>query len=394
MLIDFIVADKERLEYEIDMIGAHPYAKKIADKGLPINVKLRSIMPAAANIIKQEAIASGIDAVVHIGTIECKVDKTDVLISGNKDGFKKLVDRLKIQPYSLKGIAEELETLLRNVGRVQLKIGDDIIDLTDKLFMPILNVTPDSFSDGGKFNDLKEIERYLIRLKELGINIIDIGGESTRPGSESVEPEEELKRVLPAVELAVGMGFIVSVDTYKSVVAEKVLRKGAKIINDIYGLNYDADMAKVCADYGAAVVVMHMKGEPKTMQLSPYYENLLEEVKLSIYKSIEKALNAGVDEKSIIIDPGFGFGKNLEHNYILLKYLKEFKSFNTPLLVGLSRKSMVGNLLNKPVEERLAGTIAVEVMALMNGADIIRAHDIDETVDLIKIFNFYNRVKV
>jgi len=227
MFVDIITPEKNRLEYEIDKLGAHPYAKKAVDKGLPLNIKIRGVSSPLANIIKQEAIASSIDAVVHMRTFECGIDKTDVLLCGNVYGIKQLIERLKVQPFGLKDLADKLSDLL-NCNVSILRIQGEYLNLDEKVLMAIINVTPDSFSDGGVFTDLNVLERYLLKLKDMGVGIVDIGGESTRPGSDRVTEEEELKRVLPAIDLAVKHGFIVSIDTYKSSVAEKALRNGAR----------------------------------------------------------------------------------------------------------------------------------------------------------------------
>ncbi|MGC9062636.1 dihydropteroate synthase [Calditerrivibrio sp.] len=392
MFKELVVSDKNRLEYEIIKLGAHPYAKKIALRGVPLNIKFKGIPTAAANVLKQEAIASGIDAAVHMGTAGCEVEKTDVLICGDLKGFSRLADRLKIQPFGLKDIADEIDKILKSPIHKILHIRDKTLTFDEKKIMAIINVTPDSFSDGGKFTELNAVISYLSKLKEIGISLVDIGGESSRPGAESISVEEELNRVLPVVQLAVSEGFIVSVDTYKSKVAEECLKIGAHIINDISGFHFDEDMPKVCADYNAGVCLMHIKGVPKTMQDNPKYNNLLEEIKYYIYESIEMGLKKGLSEDNMMIDPGFGFGKSLDDNYLILKYLKEFESFGKPILVGLSRKSMVGGVIEKPVSERVVGSKIVETIALLNGADIIRTHDVEESLDMMKIFNFYNRV--
>ncbi|ADR19352.1 dihydropteroate synthase [Calditerrivibrio nitroreducens] len=392
MFKELVASDKNRLEYEIIKLGAHPYAKTIALRGVPLNIKFKGVQSAAANILKQEAIAAGIDAAVHMGTVGCDVEKTDVLICGDLKGFSRLVDRLKIQPFGLKDIADEIDEIIKRATLKKLHIRGKTLSFEEKKIMAIINVTPDSFSDGGKFTELNDVISYLSKLKEIGINLVDIGGESSRPGAESIGVEEELRRVIPVVQLAVKEGFIVSVDTYKSKVAEECLKIGAHIINDISGFHFDADMPKVCADYNAGVCLMHIKGVPKTMQDNPKYDNLLEEIKYYLYESIELGLKNGLSEDNMIIDPGFGFGKVLDDNYLILKYLKEFESFGRPILVGLSRKSMVGGVIDKPVSDRVLGTKIVETIALLNGADIIRTHDVQESLDMMKIFNFYNSV--
>ncbi|MCX8084935.1 MAG: dihydropteroate synthase [Calditerrivibrio sp.] len=392
MFLEVIDSDKDRLVYECGKIGAHPYSFRATDRGIPLNIKIKGMKPAAANIVKQEAIASGIDAVVHRGAVDCSVDMTDVLICGDIRGIRILSERLDLQPFGLKEVADRLRGFLADKGERAFQCRDRLLNLKKKQMMAIVNVTPDSFSDGGRFQNLEYLENHLIKLRSFGVEVVDIGGESTRPGAESVPAEEELRRITPALEMAVSMGFIVSVDTYKSEVAKKALEMGAHIINDISGLRFDKEMAKVCGAFGAGVVLMHIKGTPKTMQNNPQYDNLLEEVKRYLHDGIEIALNSGIDIKNIMIDPGFGFGKSLEDNYRILKYLREFRGLGVPVLVGISRKSMIGNVLGKDVSQRLLGTKVAETIALLNGADVVRSHDLEETLDMLKLVNFYSEV--
>ena len=246
------------------------------------------------------------------------------------------------------------------------------------LIMGILNVTPDSFYDGGShFEKNKAVERAY-ELCNDGADIIDIGGESTRPGAESVSLSEEMDRVCPVIEALAGkIGIPISVDTYKSEVAEEALKLGASVVNDISGLNFDESMAGVAAKYNAYIVLMHIKGTPKNMQVNPEYENLLEEIYSYLEKSKEKALKCGVDKNKIIIDPGIGFGKTLEDNYRILDNIAYFKKMELPVLIGLSRKSLIGRLCEKD-DDRLFATIALNSISAMNGADIIRVHDVKE----------------
>ncbi|MGD9808360.1 MAG: dihydropteroate synthase [Deferribacterales bacterium] len=251
--------------------------------------------------------------------------------------------------------------------------------------MGILNITPDSFSDGGVYN---RIDGMISRIEEFianGVDMADIGGESTRPGSEYIDELEELNRVIPAVKLAVDSGLYVSVDTNKPKVAEESLIHGAGMINDITGLRSDA-MRRVCAEHECSVCIMHMLGEPKSMQENPVYLDVVEEVKRYLFEAAEQCIRDGIKESSICLDPGFGFGKSLEDNFKMLSRLNEFKESGMPVLAGISRKSMIGAVTGKPPVERLAGTLAAETIALMNGADIIRAHDISETADMINVF--------
>lgn len=258
------------------------------------------------------------------------------------------------------------------------------LSLEFPLLMGILNVTPDSFSDGGSFNSadglVSRVDEFLLHK----VDIADIGGESTRPGSDGVSVEEELKRVLPAVIHCVANGIYVSVDTMKPQVAYESLVAGAGMINDVSGFR-DPEMIAVCAEFGCSVCIMHMLGEPRTMQDNPVYSDVVQYVKRYLLDAAERCVRAGIKESSICVDPGFGFGKTLEDNYRLLAGLDEIKSAGFPVLAGISRKSMIGNVVNKPPMKRLAGTITAHSAAVLNGADIIRAHDIEESADMLKV---------
>ncbi len=242
--------------------------------------------------------------------------------------------------------------------------------------MGVLNVTPDSFSDGGVYFD--NVEKVISQAKQMateGADIIDIGGESTRPGSESVSETEELRRVLPVIErLVKELSVPISIDTYKPRVAREALKAGAKIINDVTGLT-NPEMVKVAAEFKCPVVIMHMQGQPKTMQTNPHYNDVIEDIKNFFKERIAVAQMAGVSE--IILDPGIGFGKTLEHNLTILKRLSELTNLGFPLLIGPSRKSFIGQLTGGlPATERLEGTIAAVVTARLNGASIVRVHDV------------------
>jgi len=264
------------------------------------------------------------------------------------------------------------------------------LSLEYPLLMGILNVTPDSFSDGGSFNSadglVSRVDEFLFHK----VDIADIGGESTRPGSDGVSIEEELTRVLPAVVHCVGNGIYVSVDTMKPQVAYESLMAGAAMINDVSGFR-DPDMIAVCAEFGCSVCIMHMLGEPRTMQENPEYTDVVEDVRRYLTEAAERCVKAGIKESSICVDPGFGFGKTLEDNYKMLAGLEWIKSAGFPVLAGISRKSMIGNVVNKPPLKRLAGTITAHTAAVMNGADIIRAHDIEETADMLKVLRMLKK---
>ena len=247
------------------------------------------------------------------------------------------------------------------------------------LIMGILNVTPDSFSDGGRFlSPDAAVKRALIMEKE-GADIIDVGGESARPGADPVPVEEELRRVLPVLERLRGkLRIPISIDTTKAEVAEAALRAGASIVNDISALRFDPAMASVVAEFGAGLVLMHMLGTPKTMQQAPHYEDVVREVREFLAERALYAQSQGIPREAIAVDPGIGFGKTVEHNLELLRRLPELVELGFPVLVGPSRKSFIGAILGLGVEERLEGTLAACAVAVVRGADILRVHDVRE----------------
>ena len=245
--------------------------------------------------------------------------------------------------------------------------------------MGVLNVTPDSFSDGGQFLDTKIAVNHALRMADQGADIIDIGGESTRPGSDPVSINNELARVIPVIEGIRDESTIpISIDTYKSLVARKALEAGANIINDISGLNFDPEMVNIVREHKAPIVIMHIKGTPENMQVNPQYDDLIQEVIDYFQKQINLCRDNGVPKSKIILDPGIGFGKKLNDNFILIRELKRFTELGYPILIGPSRKSFIGLTLDLPVEQRIEGTAAAITTGIMNGARIIRVHDVLE----------------
>ena len=251
--------------------------------------------------------------------------------------------------------------------------------------MGILNVTPDSFSDGGRFVDPEIALRQATRMAADGAAIIDIGGESTRPGAAAVGEQEELDRVVPLIEaVLLATDTPISVDTSKAVVMREAVAAGACMINDVRALRDEGALA-AAGDLGVAVCLMHMRGEPRTMQVAPRYDNVVADVAAFLDERIEACVAAGIDESRIVVDPGFGFGKTPEHNVELLANLRQLQVRGRPLLVGVSRKSTLGVLTQREVHERMPASLAAAVMAVVNGAAIIRAHDVRETVDALTV---------
>lgn len=265
--------------------------------------------------------------------------------------------------------------------RIDLMCGRYELSLGKRTYiMGILNVTPDSFSDGGKFIDLEKAVKHAKKMVAEGADIIDVGGESTRPGAHEVSAEEELKRVLPVVQrLVKEIDVPISVDTYKSEVAEEVLRAGAHMINDVWGMQKDPEMASVVAKYGVPVIVMHnQKG-------TEYQGDIIEEICKFLRKSIQLGTAAGIKQEKIILDPGIGFGKTPEQNILVMSRLGELNDLGHPILLGTSRKSMIGKILDLPSGERVEGTLATTVMGIIQGVDIVRVHDVKENTRAAKV---------
>ncbi|MDN5498780.1 MAG: dihydropteroate synthase [Shewanella sp.] len=267
----------------------------------------------------------------------------------------------------------------------ELIAGTKRLSLASPVVMGILNVTPDSFSDGGKFSSFELACQHADEMVAQGALIIDIGGESTRPGAADVSVDDELARVIPLVEyVAKHHDVWISVDTSKPDVMRQAVNAGAHLINDVRAL-LEPGALETAAQLNVPICLMHMQGAPRTMQSAPEYQDVIADVFKFLNERIQACLEAGIPRERLLIDPGFGFGKTLEHNYELLAKLERFAQFELPILIGLSRKSMIGNLLARPTSERLAGSLAGAMIAAQKGAHIIRVHDVPETVDMLKV---------
>jgi dihydropteroate synthase len=363
-------------------IGVDPYGiGAMAQKTININILLEKQSCKVANIIKQEMLSIGGDAAVARGSVACSVPASDVLITGTIKQISTLAAKIEKQPFGLNLIARDLSEILRNISRNKfvLRTSRRKIILGGKtLVMGILNVTPDSFSDGGIFCSREKAIEHGLKMADEGADIIDIGGESTRPGSAAVSVNAELKRVIPVIEgLSRKVKIPISIDTKKSRVAELAVLAGAEIINDVSALNGDRNMAKTVGQTGAAVILMHMRGKPANMQKGNLdYDNLLGEIGCYLRESSLKAIKAGVNRDSIVIDPGIGFGKTPEDNYKIIRNLSELKALGMPILIGTSRKSFIGKITGGEPNERMEGTAATVTAAIMNGCHIVRVHDV------------------
>ena len=353
-------------------------------------LKLESIDARAANIIKQEILSRGGEAAVSWSVYALvKNARSDVLLMGTIKQLEELYHKLKLQPFGLADIAEEIKEALDNfdAARRDLKVGKTEMNFGERTYvMGVLNVTPDSFSDDGKFLDEEGAVSRGIKMVEDGADIIDIGGESTRPGAKPVGVKEELKRVVPVVEkLAAKIDKPISVDTYKAEVAVQALDAGAALINDVTALRMDDRLASVLAEREVPVVLMHMLGTPQNMQENPVYKSLMGEIISFLRERLQLARSKGIKMENLLVDPGIGFGKTVQHNLEILKKLVELKSLGRPVVVGTSRKSFIGHTLDLPVEERLEGTAATVALSVANGANIVRVHDVKEMVRVVRM---------
>jgi dihydropteroate synthase len=366
--------------HQIKEVGGDPTGVKLMEgKTLHFNLKVEGIDPRTANVLKQEMLSLGGDVAVDRRGLDCSIKQTDALLMGTQKHFEKLILKLEQYP-DLGTLGQSIKEAIKNISRTHYSIRcrkQKLILGKRTLLMGILNVTPDSFSDGGLFFDKEKAISHGLRMVEEGADIVDVGGESTRPGSKPLELEEELRRVIPVIEsLAKEVNIPISIDTYKSAVAQRAIEAGAQIINDISGLHFDQNLAQVAAQEDIPLVLMHIRGIPETMQKEIHYDSLFSEILQYLRGSIQRAESAGLDPRQIIIDPGIGFGKTVEDNLLIMKNLYEFRILGKPILLGTSRKSIIGKILNTEVENRLEGTLSSIAIGVLNGAHIIRSHDV------------------
>jgi dihydropteroate synthase len=364
-------------------IGVDPYGiEAMVPKMSGMNIRLADIKPAVANIIKQEMLSLGGDAAVSRGTIDCTVRRTDIILMGTEKQIARFTEKISHQPLGLQKLASAIGELVSNLRRdaFVLKTPRRKITIAGRtLIMGIINMTPDSFSDGGRFKSINEAVDHGVRLEEEGADILDIGGESTRPGSARVSRKEEIKRVVPVIEkLSRRIRIPVSVDTMKAEVARVAMDSGSEIINDISAMRFDRKMLEVVAESQAPVILMHMRGTPRMMQEGDLrYRSLMGEIIRFLGERIEKAVAGGVTRENIIVDPGIGFGKKAEDNLRIIRHLRELKTLGRPILLGPSRKAFIGKATGVKIPAaRIEGTAAAVTAAIMNGANILRVHDV------------------
>ncbi|KFN38087.1 hypothetical protein KN63_06375 [Smithella sp. F21] len=363
-------------------IGVDPYGiNAMAPKTRQVNILLMAQSCKVANILKQEMLSLGADAAVARGSVSCSVKATDVLLMGTVKQIRALAAKIEKQPFGLDSISRDLPVLLDRMSqdRYILKTARREIVLGERtLIMGVLNVTPDSFSDGNLYLDRQKAVERGLQMADEGADMIDIGGESTRPGSQSVATRREIARVVPVVESLAGkLSIPISVDTTKSTVARKTLAAGAEIINDISALSDDNKMTSVVREASAALILMHRRGKPENMQTGNLvYDDLMGEIIAYLRKALQKAVTAGIGRNQMVADPGIGFGKTYEDNCKIINRLEELKVLGLPVLAGTSRKAFIGKITGGEPVQRMEGTAATVAAAIMNGCHIVRVHDV------------------
>lgn len=383
---NFVLKDINNIEGELEKIGFDKsYLNKAKDKYRYKNIKIFALSIPQANILKQTAISVGADCAVHRETITGKVEKTDCILGGSFSQLKKIAQKLKKQPFSLSKLADLIEANIEN-KLTPIKIKETVFDFTKPYIVGILNITKDSFSDGGDFFELEKAQKRVIEMVEEGADIIDIGAESTKPFSEAVSVEAQLEKLLPILEFIKkeNVKTPISIDTRSAEVAKKCIEAGAEIINDVSGLEYDKNMAKTIALLNVPIIIQHSKGTPDNMQISPSYENLIDEIFLDLKAKTQKAIEAGIKPENIIIDAGIGFGKTREHNLEIIKRIDEFKALNFPIMLGVSRKSF---LSQKDESNKIKDifTLAINSSLIDKKINFLRVHNIKLHKQLIEL---------
>lgn len=380
---DFVLREikKTNIENELKKIGFDKsYTHKAKEKFEYKNIKIYSLKPAMANIIKQTSLSVGCDCATHREVITGKIENSDCILGGSVSQIKKVAEKLKFQPFGLKKLGEELEKLCPPLAG-----GPKSVISRRTQLVGILNLTPNSLSDGGMYNDFERAKEHLLELINDGADIVDIGAESTKPYSKAVPAKEQLEKLLPIIDFAKGK-IPLSIDTRSSEVAEECLNAGANIINDVSGFDYDEKMADIIAKYNVPVIIQHSKGTPENMQNSPVYADLMEEIFLNLRKKVDFARSKGIE--NIIIDPGIGFGKSREDNFEIIRRVEEFESLGCPIMLGISRKSLL-DMQNADNFDKDIYTTAINALAIERNVDYIRVHNVKmhkKLIDLMSMF--------
>jgi dihydropteroate synthase len=376
-------AQIELSKVNCDKTGIHIMSNKAVFRV----IKIENVSTRDANLLKQTFLAKGGEAAVGRGTADLSIEYTDVLLCATLKQYRIAIEQLKLQPWGLAKLAQAIEKALNSSEKFPERSyswGQQALSIRPRrtLVMGILNVTPDSFSDGGQYNTMDKALRHVEDMIQNGADIIDIGAESTRPyiGAEKISAEEEMERLGPLLERIVSISTVpVSIDTYKSSIALEALKLGAHMINDIWGLQQDNNMAKVVAQYNVPIIIMH------NQDTTQYEQDIMSEICSFLQRSIAIGIEAGIDKDKFIIDPGIGFGKTPAQNLVVMSRLEELKSLGCPILLGTSNKRFIGEVLRLPVKDRVEGTGATVAMGIMKGSNIVRVHDVKAMARIAKM---------
>lgn len=377
---DFVFKEikNSNIKTELSKIGFDKsYIHKACEKYVYKNIKIFSLTSAQANILKQTALSVGADCATHREVITGRVEKSDCIVGASLSQIKKIAEKLQFQPFGLKELGEKLNEFCKTQTQYETKI------------VGILNITDNSFSDGGLYNDFEKSKEHLLQMIEEGADIIDIGAESTKPYSSAVEPVKQIEKLLPVVEFAKGK-IPVSIDTRSAEVAEECIKAGAEIINDVSGFDYDKNLVDVIAKYEVKIVIQHSNGTPENMQDAPVYENFVDEIYFDLKRKINFAISKGVKKENIIIDPGIGFGKTRENNFEIIKRLEELKGLGCPVMLGISRKSLL-NMANEDNHTKDIFTTALNALAVEHGADYLRVHNVKMHKQLLSLLENFQK---
>ncbi len=386
-----VESEKDAIRLITDLGSDHAGVRIMSRKMVQLAVAAENVQARAAHIIKEVMLSRGGECATPKELLLAEgTERMNVIMIGTLTQLRRAAKNFSVQPFGLKALSRELKAVLARASGLEtstVQAGGHALEIGGRTHvMGVVNLTPDSFSDPGRFERFEDARKGALEMVEAGADIIDVGGESTRPGSGPVPLEEELHRTVPLIESLAGeIEVPISIDTCKAEVARRALDAGAVLINDISGLRFDPGMIPLAAEREVPVVIMHMQGTPRDMQDDPAYDDVVSDICRFLRERAALAVEGGVDPGKILVDPGIGFGKTVEHNLEIIRRIEEFGSLPYPLVLGTSRKRFIGAVLDKPPGERLLGTAATVAFAIARGVDVVRVHDVGEMVEVVRV---------